>query len=100
MSFHVLIVRKEYDPFAIRRRMRKPVVVFVLRHLLWFGAVGMHAPDLHAAAPLGIEVDLFAVRRKIRAIIQPRGGGQSNFISAFHRSAVDIEFAVTLATIQ
>src|ERR1700761_5668432 len=55
------VVGEDEDRFAIGRGMRRPVDEVVGGDLLGVGAVGEHAPDLHGAAAIGVEVEIFAV---------------------------------------
>src|SRR5436190_7236809 len=77
--------------------MREPVVIIVLGDLRLIAAIGVHAPDLHQAGPLGIEVNIFFIQRVFRSIIQTGGVGQPEFGSASSRDRVNIEFLVSLA---
>ena len=74
--------------------MREPVSVAVIRHLFLSAAVGQHAPDLHQAGTLGIEVDVFAVGRIVGAVVEAFGVGQTALLAAIHRNGVNIELAV------
>src|SRR5262249_12890496 len=89
----------EDQPFAVGRRVREPVVVIVAGHRLLLGAVGLHAPDLHQAAAHRVEVDVTAVGRIVRAIVQPRGGGQAALRPTLGGDGVDVEVAPAVGAV-
>ena|SRR5438477_8775367 len=95
MTFHISVVREEDHPFAIRRGVRKPIVRIVGGHAFLIGAVGMHAPDLHGAGTLRIEIDVLAIWRIVRSVVQAFGRGQANFFSAGSGNAENIEVAIS-----
>src|SRR5262245_19451778 len=76
--------------------MREPVVVLVGRDLLLVAAVGLHAPDLHPAGAIRVEVDGFAVGGELWAVVQPLGRRQAFLLAAFGGNAVYVELAVAL----
>src|SRR6185295_14220403 len=91
----VFEIGDEYNPLAIRTRMRKPICKGIIRELFRISTIGLHPPELHPAAAHGIEVDVFPVRTIFRPIVQPICGGQSFFITASHRYRVYV--IVTIA---
>src|SRR6202035_1586029 len=100
MSCDGLVVGKKYHPISIGRDVRKPVVELIRSNLLLLASVGPHAPDLHAAGPFGIEVDVLAVRRILGAIVQTLRRGQARFFGSGASGSsyrVDIEVAISLA---
>src|SRR4051812_40803607 len=99
MSLDLLVVGKKNQPFAIGRRVREPVIVFIAGHLFLAAAVWFHAPDLHEAAPVGIEIDVLSIRRVIGAIIQARRSGEAALVTARNGYGVDIEFTVALTAV-
>src|SRR5436309_1951111 len=58
----VCAISEKHHPLAVRRNMRKPIILFVEENLLLLATVGLHAPDLHVAGALGVEVNIFTVR--------------------------------------
>src|SRR5208282_4407613 len=62
-------------------------------------AVGSHPPDLHHAVTVRIEVDVFAVRRILWAIVQARGAGQARLFAAGCGNRVNVEVAIPLGAI-
>ena len=97
MSGDIFFVGEEHHPLPIRRNVREPVVEFVRRDLFLPAAVGMHAPDLHGADALGVEVNVFAIRRILRPIVESLGRSQAGFVSACDWDGVDIEISVSLS---
>ena len=63
----------EYQPFVIRRNMRKPVVQIIERKLGLVFAVRFHAPNLHSSCPGRTEIDVFSIGWVFRTIIQTPG---------------------------
>src|SRR5690242_20610325 len=57
----------------------------------------MHAPNLHGAAALGVEVDELAIRRIFGAVVEAFRGGEARFGTAGSRNRVDVKVAVALA---
>jgi hypothetical protein len=79
LNLNVGLIGKEGDPFAIGRRVRKPVArVIVIGDLNGIGAISVNAPDLHVTAAHGIEIDIFAVRRIVRRAIKTRHIGEAH----------------------
>ena len=99
MAGHIFCVGKKNNPPAVRRRMREPVAVVVGCDLFLFRAVGFHPPDLHSAGPLGIEINIFPVRRIIRAVVQTGRGGQACFPAAVNGNRVNVELTVSFGAI-
>ena len=97
MTLHVPGVGKKNNPPAVRRRMGEPVVVIVGRDLFLVRAVRLHAPDLHQTGALGIEVNIFPVRRIIRAVIQTRRRRQPRFLPAAGGNGVNVKFPLRSA---
>src|ERR1700684_731273 len=56
----------------------------------------MHAPNLHRAGALGIEVNIFSVGRKFRTVVEAGRGGKASFIAAGSENGVDVEFSIAL----
>src|SRR6266568_7932176 len=79
--------------------MRKPVVVFVRGDLLLAGPIRAHAPNLHRAAALRIEVDELAIGRIIRAVIESLRGGQPRLFAAIRGNGVNVEVAVAFRAV-
>src|SRR5207302_8448456 len=77
--------------------MRKPVVVIAGCDLFLLTAVGFHPPDLHRAAPFRVEVDVLAVGRVVRAVVQTGRCGELLFVPTLDRDGVDVELAVSFA---
>ncbi len=76
--------------------MGKPVVQLVVGQLLLLGPVGPHPPDLHGAAANGVEVDVCAIRRVLRSVVESRGIGQADLRATLHRNFVDVVITPTL----
>ncbi len=91
MAGDFLFIGKKGEPLAIGRGMWKPIVEFVRGHLFLIGAIGFHAPDLHRAGALRVEVNEFAVRRIVRAVIKTFGKGEPGFVTGCGRDGEDIE---------
>src|SRR5262245_6064572 len=100
MAFHIFLIRKEYQPFAVRRGVSEPVVVFVGDDGFLAAAVGMHAPNFHFSGAVGVEVDVFTVGRILRAVVEAGRGGEALFATAGCGDGVDVELAVALGTIR
>src|SRR5712671_2591122 len=79
--------------------MRKPIIQFIRSHLLLLAAVRMHAPDLHRAAPVRIEINPLAIRRIIRTVIQSVRARQASLSPAVQWNGVNIKVAVSLGAI-
>src|SRR4051812_31730678 len=78
--------------------MREPIIKFVGRNLRLLAAIGAHAPDLHRAAALGVEVNGPAIGRVVRTVIKTLGGCQARLPAAGGWNCVDIELAIALGT--
>ena len=63
----------EYQPFVIRRNMRKPVVQIIKCKLGLVFTIRFHAPHLHSACPGRTKIDVFPIGRVFRTIIQTLG---------------------------
>src|SRR5712691_5725344 len=79
--------------------MRKPVVEFVRGDLLLAGPIWAHAPNLHRAAALRIEVDELAVGGIIRAVIKSIRGGEPRLFAAIRGNSVNVEVAIALRAV-
>ena len=79
MTFHVFFERNENERFTIRRRMREPVVEFVVGELRLLVPVGDHSPEVHAAGAIRVEIDVLPIRRILGAIVEALGGGEPAF---------------------
>src|SRR6267378_4933875 len=88
-----------HDPLAVGRDVREPVVEVVVRDLLLPGPVGPHAPDLHPSAAHRVEVDVLAVGRVLRSVVESRHGGEADLVATVDRNLVNIEVAVSLADV-
>src|ERR1700722_17065772 len=84
-------------PFSVGGDMGEPVVVVVTRDLLLSAAIGFHPPDLHQAAPDGIEVDILAVGRVFRAVIEAGSNSPPDLFAPFRGDLVHIELAIAFA---
>ena len=71
--------------------MWEPVVRIFAQHLLLVRSVRVHAPDLHVACPLGVEIDVSAVGREFGAIVEARCNGELGFIAAGCGNRVNVE---------
>ena len=60
-------------------------------------AVGGHAPDLHLAGALGVEINILAVGRKFGAVVEAGGGGEALLFAASGGDGVNVELVVALA---
>ena len=65
------------------------VTGFVKGHLGLFGAVCLHAPDLHESGAYGIEPDVLSAGGIFRSVIQTFGSGQAGFFTSFRRDGID-----------
>ena len=97
MASHIRAVGKEYHPLAVGRNVGEPVVEVVGEDLLLLAAIGLHAPDLHVSSTLGVEVNVFAVRRIFGTVIQSLGRGETDLFATGCGDCIDIKFAVALA---
>src|SRR5260370_7742854 len=97
MALHARVKRHEHPLLPIRREVRKPIVLFAKRDLLLFATIRAHPPDLHVPGAFGVEVNVFAVGRVFRPIIQSLGGSKSRLLAAGSWNRVDIEIAIPLA---
>lgn len=61
MAGDFFLVGEENHLLAIGGEVREPIVEVVEGDLLLLAAIGMHAPDLHVAGALGIEINVFAI---------------------------------------
>ncbi len=55
-------IRFIYDPFPVRRKMRKPVVILIKCNLFLFCSIWSHSPYLHCSCPDCIEIDPLSIR--------------------------------------
>src|ERR1019366_5160280 len=99
MAGDVLLIREEDHRLAIRRDVGEPVVEAVEGDLLLGAAVGVHAPDLHAAGALGVEVNVLAIGRIFGTIVEALGSSEARFFTSAHRDDVDVELAIALGTV-
>ena len=90
MAGYVFVIREVHHPLAVGRDVREPVVAVAGDELFLPGAVGLHAPDLHAAGALGVEVDKGAVGRVLRAVVEAGSRGQSLLIFAIDGDGIDV----------
>src|ERR1700688_257674 len=90
-------VGEEDHPFAVGRNVGKPVVEIVEGEFLLTGAVGVHAPDLHVAGALGVEINIFAVGGIFRSVVETGSGGEAGLVAAGGGDGVDVEVAVAAA---
>src|SRR3954453_11137405 len=79
--------------------MGEPVVESVIGNLFLGRAVGGHAPDLHGAGAIGIEVDPAAIGGVVRTIVEPCGGGETGLRAATRGDGIDIKLALALGAI-
>ncbi len=82
---------------AIRRGVRKPVDVTIVRHPPRVGAIDAHPPDLGGPASVGIEPDRRAVGGVIRAVVVAGVFGQPALGAAAHRDREHVEPAAAPA---
>src|SRR6185503_14959072 len=52
---------KKNDPLPIGRRMREPIVVVVVCHLLLVRSISVHAPDLKTTRARGMKINKFSI---------------------------------------
>src|SRR3979409_992555 len=86
------------DRLAVRRDVRKPVVVLVVGQLFLVAAIRLHTPDLHHSTPGRVEVDVLAVGRILRTIVHARTSGQLAVLATPSRNTVDVKVPVALAS--
>ena len=79
MPGDIFFVSEEDHPLAIRRDVREPVVELIRRNLFLAASVRPHAPDLHAAGALGVEVNVVAVRRVLGPVVESLGRWSDGF---------------------
>src|SRR3989449_5772650 len=96
---YTTLFRSVCDPLAVGRNVREPVVEAVVRDLLLGGPIGSHPPDLHPSAARRVEVDVRAVGRELRSVVQSRRGRQADLIATGDGDLVDVQLAVALARI-
>src|SRR5271163_2195990 len=94
MSADVSLIGEEDHPLSVGRNVREPIVVAVGSDLLLFRAVGLHAPDLHHAGALGIEINIFSIGRIFGAVVEALGGGETRFFASGGGNGVDVKIAV------
>src|SRR5258708_37072094 len=87
---------KKDHPLPVGRDMREPVIPLVGRKLLLPGAIRAHPPDLHLPGALGVEVDILAVWRVLRSVVEALGRRQTSLRAAIDPDRVNIKFAVAL----
>src|SRR6185437_3016911 len=97
MPSHTMVVGEKHHPLSVGRDMRKPIVELVCCDLLLLAAVSVHAPYLHAARTLGVEVNEISIRRIFRTVVQTLGSGQTRFFAPGDRDGVDVKVIVALA---
>src|SRR5437870_9910480 len=88
---------QEYDPFTIRRNMRKPVIVLVVCDLLLSAAVRLHPPDLHRPATNRVEVDVFAIGTVLRAIVQPFSSRKPDLFATLRGYFIDVKLSISFS---
>ena len=94
------VVGDEYNGFSVRGDVGEPGVTgFVKGHLGLFGAVCLHAPDLHESGAYGIEPDVLSAGGIFRSVIQTFGSGQAGFFTSFRRDGIDVIVAVSFGAI-
>src|SRR6266576_270046 len=96
---HVSATRVVDDPLSVGRDMREPVVEAVVGDLLLTAPVRAHPPDLHPSGARRVEVDVFAVGRVLRPIVQTACGGQTDFVATADRNLANVELVVSLADV-
>lgn len=95
-----LVVGEHHDFFAVGGDVREPSVPMRVEcHLCLFGAIGLHAPGLHAARTYRIEPDVFAVAVVFRAVVQPERIRESRLVAAGSGNRVDVVFAITFGAV-
>src|SRR5205823_1072914 len=62
----------EHHRLAVWRDVREPVVEIIVGDLLLSASVWSHPPDLHSSASRRVEVDVLAVGRVLRAVVESR----------------------------
>src|SRR4029077_15742401 len=97
MSGDIFIVGQEDHPLSVGRDVREPVVEIIRRDLFLSAAVRLHAPDLHEAGALGVEVNIFAIRRVVWTIVEPLCGSETSLVAAGDWDGVDIEISISLS---
>src|SRR3984885_8754843 len=93
MAGLAFVVGEEDHRLTIGRNVRCPVVQIVGGDLLGTGAIRMHAPDLHIPAAIGIEVNVLAVRRVIRVVVNFGACGEGRLGSTVRGDGVDVSAA-------
>ena len=89
-----LLVADEDHGFAVGGDVGRPVDVVVAGDLLGRAAIRMHAPDLHAAATVGIEIDVLAVGGAVRIVANAVASGERVFFAAIDGDGEDVAGAV------
>src|SRR5580658_1189956 len=97
MPGDILVVGENYHPLSIWRDVREPIIQFVRGDLLLLAAVRAHAPDLHDAGALGVEVNVFSVGGILRTVVQPLRSREPRLVPARDGDTVNVELAVALA---
>src|SRR5215470_6635669 len=75
--------------------MWKPIVCIIRDYAFLSRAVWMHTPDLHGACALRVEIDVLAIWRVVRPVVQAFGRGQANFFSAGGGDGENVEVGVS-----
>src|SRR5713101_7535302 len=78
-------------------RCGNQIILFAKRDLFLLASIRAHPPDLHVPGAFGVEVNVLAVRRVFRAIVQSLGGRQLFLFAARRRNGVDVELTIPLA---
>ena len=87
------VVGDEYNRFSVRGDVGEPGVTgFVKGHLGLFGAVCLHAPDLHESGAYGIEPDVLSAGGIFRSVIQTFGSVRKNANIAVRKGIQYIQF--------
>jgi len=98
LSLVVQVADKD-DPFAIGRRMGKPVGESIIDKLLLVASVGFHPPYLHCPAPERVEVKIPAIGRKVGAIVQPFFKCKPRFFASTHSDGINIKVPVAFGAV-
>src|SRR3989454_10131620 len=93
----VLDERQIHDPAPVRRRMREPVRILIVRRLLGRAPVGPRPPDLNFSTAEGVVINERAIRRIVGAVIEPLAGRDAPLVPALDGNRIDIELTLTPA---
>jgi hypothetical protein len=86
------LIAQNHHRLPIRRRMRRPVRISIVRHLLRPRPIRTHLPDLHRPpTPVRVEINPPPIRSKIRIVADPRPRRQRPLLPALERNRKQVD---------